>query len=117
MIEVGPVPMRVADLVVRACGDHQLSLVLLVVREPFAWAMEEEREAALQSARDIGMGALPRAPFRKSADPRQVVPIGDFLDQQVGKRCRRLADGESRMAAPFDEHDTAAGAAERERRQ
>ena len=80
-------------------------------------AVEQKREAALQSARDVRPGPLPRAPFRERPNPRKVVAIGELLQQQIGERRRRLADGESRMTAALDQRDAPASLAEREGRQ
>ena len=79
--------------------------------------MEEEGEAALEPAGDVRSRALPRAPLRERADARQIVAIRQLLDQQVGERRGRLADGEARMTAAFDQRDAAAPLAKRERRQ
>src|SRR5204863_10182632 len=77
-IEVWAIPVRVADLVVRACGDHQLPLVRVVIRERFAGPMKIESEAALQAAGDLWPRALPRAPFGEHANLRQFVRVGQF---------------------------------------
>ena len=53
--------------------------------------------------------------FENGANPRQVVAVRQLLEQQVGERRRRLADGEARMAAAFDQHDAPAAPAQRER--
>src|SRR5689334_25352543 len=58
-IEIRAEPMGVRDAVVRARRDHELSIVLRAVVEDSATFMEEEREAALQAAGDIGSRALP----------------------------------------------------------
>ena len=64
-VEVGPVPMRIHNLVVRARRHEQLPPVRLVVRKPFVAAMEAEGEAALQAGGDVRPRALPRAPLRE----------------------------------------------------
>ena len=117
VIEVRPVPVRVGDLVVRARRDQQLPLAFGVVGERLARAMEEEGEAALQAARDVRSRPLPRAPLRERPDPRQVVAVRQLLEQQVGQRRGRLADGEARVAAAFDQRDAPAALQQRERRQ
>jgi hypothetical protein len=65
VIEIRPVPVRIADVVERTRRDQQLAIVLLVVDERLTGLMEEEREAAFQAAGDIWMSALPRSPFGK----------------------------------------------------
>ena len=55
--------------------------------------------------------------FENGPDLRQVVAIGQLFEQQVGQRRRRLADGEPRMPAAFDEGDAAPALPERERAQ
>ena len=94
-IEIGPIPMRVGDVVVGTGGDQQLPGVIRVVRESLVESMEEEREPALEAAGDVRMRPLPRAPLRERADLRQVVAIGELFEQQIGQRRRRFADGES----------------------
>ena len=91
--------------------------MLGVVRERRAGLMEEEREAALQAARDVRTRPLPRAPLRERANPRQIVAVRQLLDQQIGERRRGLADGEARMAAAFDERDALSPLEQRERRE
>ena len=98
VIEVRPVPMRVADLVVRARGDQQLPRVLAIVGEALAGLVEEEREAAFQAAGDVGTCALPRAPFREHAgagagrsDPRALRAAGWPAASTI--RRSRTADG------------------------
>ena len=109
--------MRVADLVVRARGDQQLARVIAIVGEALAGAMEEEREAALETAGDVRTCPLPGSPFRERPDARQIVAIGDFLEQQVGQRRGRLADRESGMAAAFDQRDAQPATPQRQRGQ
>ena len=79
--------------------------------------MEEEGEAALQAARDVRPRPLPRAPLRERSDPRQIVAVRQLLEQEVGERRGRLADGEARVTAAFDQRDAPAALQQRERRQ
>src|SRR5262245_56949744 len=109
--------MRVADVVVRARGDHQLAFVIQIVAEAFAWPMEEEREAPLEAGAHVGTSPLPGSPLREPPDSLKVVAVGKFLEQKVGKRRGRLANGEPRMTSALDEHDTASDAAQGERGQ
>jgi hypothetical protein len=55
-----------------------------------------------------GRASLPGAPFREHADPRQVVTVGELLEQQVRQRRGRLADREPRVAALLNQRDAAA---------
>src|SRR5580704_15747141 len=105
VVEVRPVPVHVADLVMRAGRDEQLALVLPGVSKGLTGTMEKEREAALEATGHVRARTLPRPPLRKHTDSRQLVAIGQFLEQQVGQRRGRLADRESWMAAALDEHD------------
>lgn len=79
MIEIRPIPVRVADFVERAGRHHQLPIVLVGVGEYVAGLMEEKREPAFQSARDAWMFALPRAPFGKCPDARKIVAICELF--------------------------------------
>ncbi len=63
VIEVGAIPVRVANLVVRAGGHHQLPRMRLVIRERLAGAMEIEGEAAFEAAADVWSRSLPCSPF------------------------------------------------------
>ena len=117
VVEVGPIPVRVADVIVRARCHQQLPRMLAIVRERLAEAVEVEREPALEAAADIRARSLPRAPFREHADLRQVVAVGELLDQQVGQRRRRFADGEARMASALDQHDAFSRAPQAQRHQ
>ena len=117
VIEVRPVPMRVADLVVRARGDQQLARMVAIVRESFAGTMEQEGEPAFETAGDLRALPLPGAPLRERPDARQIVAIGDLLDQQVGERRGRFADGEPGMTSALDERDAHPATPQRQRGQ
>jgi hypothetical protein len=105
VVEVRAIPVHVRDLVMRTRSNHQLSLAIVILPECPARLMEEEREPTLQPARHIGPHSLPGAPLRERPDPRQVVAIGEFLDEEIGERRGRLPDGEARVAAAFGEDD------------
>jgi hypothetical protein len=117
LIELRAVPVRVGNGVVRARRDHQLTVALVVVGEQHAWLVEEEREAALQTARDVRTLPLPCAPLGERAKPREIVPIGEFFDQQVGERRRGFTDGEARVTATLDQDHASPALEQRERRQ
>jgi hypothetical protein len=97
LVEIRPIPMRVGDLVVRTCRDEQLALVPLAVYERLVETMEEEGEAAFQPDPDVGVGPLPRSPFRECPDSRQMVSIGKLFQQEIGERRGRFANGEPGM--------------------
>jgi hypothetical protein len=59
MIEVGAIPVRIRNLVVRARRDQQLSSMPVVVFESPIEIMKEEGEPALQTDADVGMRLLP----------------------------------------------------------
>ncbi len=52
--------------------------------------------------------------FESGPQPRQVVPVGEFLDQQSRQRRGRFTDGKAWVAAAVDEGDTHAALAEDE---
>jgi hypothetical protein len=103
--------MRVADVVVRAGGDHQLAVVLAVVAEGLVWFMKEEGEAAFKTAANVGTRPLPCAPFGEDTNLREVVPISELLQKKVGERRGRL--DRDRGWRPLDEHHGAPDAAQR----
>ena len=72
VIEIGAVPVRVGDGVVRARRDEQLPRVRGGVREAPIEIVAEEGEPALEAAGDVGIRRAPRPPLRERADPRQV---------------------------------------------
>ena len=115
LIELWSVPMRIGDLVMRARRHQQLPLMIGVVRKCGARLVEEKREPALQAAGDVRTRALPRAPLGERPNPRQIVAVGELLEQEIGERCRGFPDGESRVAAPLDEHDAPPSFDQRER--
>jgi hypothetical protein len=108
MIEGGSVPVGVADFITRTRGHQELVGAIGFVGERVAKSMEEEREASLEPTRHIRAFALPRPPLRERSDSRQPIAIGQLLQQQVGQRCRRFADGKSGMAPTFDHDDSTA---------
>jgi hypothetical protein len=63
----------------------------------------EKREAALQAAADVRVGALPRAIGRQRPEARQPVAIRELLDQDSGERRRGLADRKPRMPAALEQ--------------
>ena len=105
MIELGPVPVRVRDLVVRARADEKLILPVRGVRERTSLRMVEEAEAALQAAAHVGVGAPPGAPLREGQEAGEVVAPRELLEQEVRERRRGLADREARMRAFFEKED------------
>src|ERR1700678_389449 len=61
MIEIGTIPMRVGDLVMRTCRHKHL-----LIKANIPWMIEfmmEERETALQAAGDLRVVLLPGAPL------------------------------------------------------
>ena len=104
-IHIGPVPVCVADLIVRARGHQQLASVRAVVTKRLADVVAKEAEPALEPAADLRMMTLPRAPLRERPDARQPIPIRQLFQQQVRQRRRGLADDEPWMPAAFEQHD------------
>ncbi len=103
LVDLWPVPVSVGHAVVRARGHEELPRVLGPVGEGPVPLVAEEAEPALQPAGQLRIRPLPGPPFGERADARQVVTIGQLLDQQVRQRRRRLADREAGMAAPFEQ--------------
>jgi hypothetical protein len=54
MIEVRPIPMRVADVVMRTRRDQQLTFMIAIVAERPIEVVTEEAEASLESPSDAG---------------------------------------------------------------
>ena len=54
---------------------------------------------------DAGMAPLPRAPFRERPDRGRSYRSAQLLEQQVGERRRRLADGEPGVPAALEQRD------------
>jgi hypothetical protein len=104
VIDVTAQPVRVGQFVARAGCDKQLIRPLLVRRVRAPGLVLEVGKSPLQSAAEIGVGPLPRTKCRKRPDPRQVVAICELLDQDSGKRRRRLADCEPRMSSALEQH-------------
>ncbi len=117
VIDIGPVPMRVSDVVVRTRGHEQLPIVCVGILERAIEFVMEEAEAALEAAADVGIRASPRAPFRERAQPREIVGVGQLLDQEIGERCGGFSNRKPRMASTLDEQDGSSAPAQRHRRQ
>ena len=115
VVEIGPVPMRVRDLISWAGRHQELAAVLMVVGKRLTRAMEAKGEAALQASGDIRPRALPCPPLREGTDARHSVSIGQLFEEQIGQGCGRLADGESRMSPAFDHRDAPPASHQRER--
>src|SRR5262249_50556667 len=62
MIEIWPVPVSVADIVMWTSRYHQLAPVFLIVGERRTGVMKEEGEPPLEAAGNLWSGALPRSP-------------------------------------------------------
>src|SRR5579875_401272 len=110
MIEVGAVPVRVGDAVVRAGGDEEL---MGAIGRKWCGVVEVvliEREAALEPAGYRGMSLLPRSPFAEWPNGGQIVACGEFFQQQIGKGRCGFADYDARVPAALDENDGVAEA-------
>ncbi len=105
VIEVGAVPVRVGDRVVRAGRDQQLTRVRRRVLEGAIEIVAEEGEPALEPAGHVGVRRAPGPPLGERPQARQVPAVGELLEHQVGDRRGRLADGEARMPAAFEQRD------------
>ena len=108
VIEVGAKPVRVGDLVARAGSNEELVSPLLIVAERLAKRVVKKGKPALEAAADSRVFALPLTPAAERQKLRQVVFLGELLQQQIGQRRGRLADREARMRATLDQHDRAA---------
>ena len=107
-VEVGAIPVRVGNAIMRRRSDQKLTLARSVVREFPPRFVMIKREAALQPAGDLRMALLPGAPLGEGAHGRQIVAVAQFFEDEVGQRRGRFSDGEARMFSLFQEHDRAA---------
>jgi hypothetical protein len=117
LIERRTVPVRIRHFVVGTCGNQQLPLPIVRIREGVARLVKVEREASFEAGGDLRVGALPASPLRERAHARQVVGIRQLLELEIGERRRRLANRKPRVASAFDQCDTPAAFQERERRE
>src|SRR5262245_29203334 len=104
VIEVRPVPVGIADLVMRAGRDEKLMGVVVPIVECLAKPVEKERETALEADGDVRPGSLPGAPLRERADLGQLISVRELLEQQIRQRRRGFADRKPWMATPFEQH-------------
>jgi hypothetical protein len=106
MIELWPVPMCIGGVVVRACRDHQLAPMVVIFSKVFAGTMEKEGKSTFEADGNIRVCMLPCSPFRKRTYLWKVVPVGEFFEQQIGKRGRRFSNDKSRMLMTFHQRNT-----------
>ena len=79
VIDVGAIPVRVADIGLRTGGDEKLPSMNAVISKWLVGGVREKAEAALEPARDCRMPPLPRAPLRKRPDLFQIVQIAQLI--------------------------------------
>ena len=115
VVEVGPVPVCVRDGVVGARGDEELVAAVMRAREAPALRVPVEREAALEPAGELRVGAAPRPPRREREEARKLEPGRDLLEEKVRERGRGLADREPRVCSLLEEDDRQARAPRDER--
>jgi hypothetical protein len=106
VIDVGAQPVSIGQFVVRACGDEQLVGSISGSSIALARLVLEIREPAFQAADDIWIRALPGAEGGERTHTRQVVAIGELLDDHAGQRRRRFTNREARMSPALDERDS-----------
>src|ERR1041385_7676031 len=70
-----------------------------------AGVMAVEREAALESASQLGEARDPAAVRREVIAVVQAVAAGEALEREVGERRARLADREARVRAALEQDD------------
>ena len=81
VIEVGAKPVRVSDLVARAGSNEELVSPLLIVPERLAKRVVKKGKPALEAAADSRVFALPLTPAAERQKLRQVVFLGELLQQ------------------------------------
>ena len=86
VIEVGSVPVRVSDFVVRAGGNEKLFIPAGRSVPRVLEVVVIERKAALQAAGEFGMRLLPCAPFGERAHRRQIVTVAELFEEEIGER-------------------------------
>ena len=93
--------MRIGEFVIRAGGDQKLiasvrrRLISLPVR------LMEIREAPLQTAADLWIGALPRAVGSQGSEAGQIVALRKLFQQQIGQRGGGFANRKARVVPTF----------------
>ncbi len=105
LIYLGPVPMRIGDTIMRARRHKQLLCVMRSNRLGLSQAMVEESEAALESAGNLRIFALPASPFCQRRNPRQIIGCAKPFQQEIAKRRGGFADRHAGMLAPLEQDD------------
>ena len=105
LIDVRAKPMSVSNSRMRTRGDEQLPQVLGIVFEPASRAMCEKTEAAFQTAGNLRIALLPGTPFGEREKTREIVARSQLLQNEVGERSGRFADGKARMLRLLDQDD------------
>src|SRR5438876_10761925 len=86
LIKIRPVPMRICDLIMRAGGYEQFVVMIGPGNEGFAQSVMIKCKTSFETASDLRITALPRAPFRERQQPMQIVPPGQLFEQQTRER-------------------------------
>src|SRR5580658_2909709 len=103
MIEVGPIPMCVCNLIVWAGGNEQLILSLRIGRSRNSKCMAVEGKTAFQAARDVRISPLPTTPLRKRSQRGQVIADRQLFKKESGERSGWLPDDNPWMNAFLDQ--------------
>ncbi len=67
--------------------------------------MVEESEAALESASNLRISALPASPFCQRRNPRQIIGCTKPFQQKIAKRRSRFTNRHARMLALLEQDD------------
>lgn len=111
-IEIGAEPMGISDGVAWTGGDEEFVLVVGGRDPGMAGGMVIEREAAFESAVEVGKIALPGTPSGEGAKGGELVTVAELFEEEVGDGGGGFADDPAGMAMTFDEDDGATDLAE-----
>src|ERR1051325_10664650 len=105
VVDVRAQPVRVGDVRIRARGDEQALRAQPVIGKGPAGVMAIKREAALETASQLGEARDPAAVRREVIAVVQAVAPREALEREVGERRARLADREARVRAALEQDD------------
>ncbi len=102
-VKTGAIPMGIGEDIVGAGGHHEDGLWVGGVEKRLVPLVVIKSKTAFEPHRQIGVFPLPASPFGECHERRQVVPVTQFLQEEVRQWGAGLANGKARMTSTFHE--------------
>ena len=104
-VKIGSIPVGVGDGVRGTRGDEEFAGAIRGVGPAGSGRVVVEGETAFEPAANVRVGGLPAAPLGEGLEGRQMIALGQFLQDEVGDGRRGFADDEAGVALALDEEN------------